>query len=216
MFMSRKGFWGLVLASLMVSAGLISTAVAGPDSDERRQDKQIRIFERLMDDMLIESPNWLVRSMESTRGDYIDAHGAVFSFRVDLNSKRWWHGGDRWSDLWSWYHDDDDSHVIVIRDDGRSKRRKVTDEDILEREEKLYRRGKEEIIETIVDFGEMFTVLDDSDWIEIKVRLRGAKYFKENDLRKLSVKVKMADVRAHARGALDEEDLIARIQIKES
>lgn len=211
MFRTRKRFGGLVLASLIVSAGLISSAVAGSDSDERRQDKQIRIFERLMDDMLIESPNWLVRSMESTRGDYIDAHGAVFSFKVDLNSQKWF-GGNHWS----YYQDDDDSHVIVIRDDGRVRGRKVTDEDVLEREEKLYRRGKEEIIETIVDFGEMFTALDDGDWIEIKVRLRGAKYFKENDLRKLSVKVKMADVRAHSRGTLDEEGLIARIQIKES
>jgi hypothetical protein len=106
--------------------------------------------------------------------------------------------------------------VIVIRDNGRSRQRKEMDEDVAEREEKLYRRGKEEIIETIVDFGEMLTVLDDSESIEIKARLRGAAFFKESDLRKLSVRVKMADVRAHARGTLDEDGLIDRIQIKEN
>jgi len=212
MFMTRKRHWGLLLASLAVSVGLISSAVAGSDSDERRQDKQIRIFERIVDDMLVESPNWLVRSVESTRGDYRDGHGAVFSFKVNLNARRWYD-----DDHWSYYHDDDDgSHVIVIRDDGRSKRRKEMDEDVLEREEKLYRRGKEEIIETIIDFGEMLTSLEDGDWIEIKGRLRGAAFFKENDLRKLSVKVKMADVRAHARGTIDEDELVARIEIKES
>jgi hypothetical protein len=212
MFMTRKRHWGLLLAALMVSTGLISSAVAGSDSDERKQEKQIRIFERVVDDMLVESPNWLVRSMESTQGDYIDGRGAVFSFKVDLNTQRWGNG-----DHWSYFHgDDDDSHVIVIRDDGRSKRHKEVDEDVIEREAKLYRRGKEEIVETIVDFGEMLTSLEDGDWIEIKGRLRGAKYFKENDLRKLSIKVKMADVRAHARGTLDEDDLVARIEIKES
>ena len=211
MFTTRKLRWGLLLASLVVSAGLISSAAAGPDADERRQEKQIRIFERVLDDMLVESPNWLVRSMESAHGDYIEGRGAVFSFKVDLNSQRWNNG-----DHWSYFHDDDDSHVIVIRDDGRSRGRKEVDEDVLEREAKLYRRGKEEIIETIVDFGEMLTVLDDGDWIEIKGRLRGAKYFKEEDLRKLSVKVKMADVRAYARGTLDADDLAARVQIKES
>ena len=73
---------------MLVSAVGIGSATAGPDPDSRRMDKQIRIFERVMDDMLVESPNWLVRSAESTRGTYIEGHGAVFSFKVDLNDNR--------------------------------------------------------------------------------------------------------------------------------
>jgi hypothetical protein len=199
---------------LGLMAGLVWAAPSGAGPETRRMDKQIGLFEMALDEMLVESPNFLVQSRDNTRGTYFEGMGAVFTFKTSLNTWPRHSDDDR---HWIWSDDDDDVHIVIIGDTGYDvKDGKEWKERLMRKQETLYERGKKEIVETIADFGDLLSTLDDEDWLKIEARLRGAALFKENDVRRLTVQVKMRDVRAYVRGTLDEDELGRRIQIDES
>ncbi|MBU1948581.1 MAG: hypothetical protein KJ927_07720, partial [Candidatus Eisenbacteria bacterium] len=92
----------LVLSPFVIAflfLGAFSPAMAG----SKKIDRQIRVFEKAMDVMLVDSPNWLVQNSEPTYGNYIENHGVVFSFRASLVSR--WYGN---KSFWRWFGDDED------------------------------------------------------------------------------------------------------------
>lgn len=188
-------------AAGLAAASATHEAQAGPKS--RKIDRQIYLFERVLDDVLVESPNFLVRSGDPSRGSYIEGRGAVFDFRTSLVGGQ---SDSGWKMRWVWNHHDDDD-----RDDrDRYSAREV------ERQAKRYKRGKQEILEMLADFGDVLTGLGDDEWLEINARLRGAEYFEDEDLGRLKVKARMRDLRAHGEGSLSEEDLFKKIEMEES
>lgn len=196
-----------VLAGAVLLTGLSVRADSqtGRSGRSDRLDRQIGIFEKVLDDMLVDSPNFLVQDRNEAQGTYIDGHGAMFTFRVSLNSRHW-------DDHWSWFGD----HVRIVFDDKDRGSRDDWKSREMEEEEKLYADGKDEIVETLRDFGAVLSSLDDSDQIELRIRLRNADYFKDHDLRKLTVTVSMADVRAFAAGDIGEQRFTDRVHFEES
>jgi hypothetical protein len=195
-------------------AGLASEASAS--SKTRKIRKQIRVFEAMVDQMLVDSPNWLVQSSEEARGSYIEGQGVIVTFDVSLVGGG--HGGKHhWWD-WAWDHDE---RVIILDSSGEE----VTDakddskkwrDRHLKKQERLYGRGKVEITDTILDFGDVLAFAKDDEWLEIEARLRRAELFDEKSIDRLTMKVKMADLRAYADEKLSEEALIKKIQVEES
>ncbi len=210
-----------VTALAVVATGLLT---ADADAGSRKKmDRQVRLMERILDDMLVESPNWLVQSSHETRGSYDAEEGAVFTFDADLVHRGY--GKKMWK--WNWWgddihieiNDDDDDYDDDDRDrrsrrDRKEDRKRRQDRD-LRKQERLYGRGKTEIVETLLDFGDALTFLKDSEWVTIEVYLDDADYFYEKDLRRLTVKAKMADLRAYADEDISEEDAVKRIQVEE-
>lgn len=190
----------MVVAALLL-AGALSTAQASED----RMDRQIRVFEKALDTMLVDSPNWLVANSEPSFGYYLDDHGVVFSFRASLVSDWDWDEPGKWLGLLKSRkhrdHDDDD-------DWDRDREAK--------RQERLYERGKEELVLTILDFGEILTTVKDTEWIEVSVKLRDAYYFRENDIRRLEMRAKASDLRSYYDGRIGEKEAMEKIQIEES
>jgi len=209
-----KSRLGIALGAGLLVAGLTGTLVspAAADSRSDRLEKQVRIFERAVDQMLVDSPNFLVHSSEATQGMILEGRGVVFGFKTSLNTFPWRTDGHGWH----WFRHDDD-RVIIIDDDGAVVRNaKDWRRDQLPEQERLYRDGKKEIVDTILDFGEVLSTLDDDDTLEIRARLQGADYFHENDLKKLTVKVKMRDLRDYLDGRIDRDQARSRIQMEES
>jgi len=210
------------VAGLLVGL-LAGDAAAGPRSKEARQ---IRLFEHIVDEMLVDSPNWLVQGRHEARGVYVQGDGAIFTFDASLVGSGWggWDGGHKW---WNFWDDDDHDRVIIIGkdrwddddedDDGdrRSRRDDYYDRE-MKRQERRYERGKAEIVEMIVDFGDVLSVLADDEFLQIEAFLERADYFYEKDLDQLSMRVKMSDVRAYADGKIDEKALVEKIETKES
>lgn len=199
-----------VLAGILAAVFVPVSSSAAPGTD--RRDKEIRIMERALDDMLVESPNFLVRSSEPTNGIYLEGRGAVFTFKTGLYTSSWRSEGDGWH----WFRHDD-TRVIVIDGDGRSVQSgKDWRRQQLPEEERLYEAGKEELLDTLLDFGQVLSALGDDDWLEVRARLRGAEYFHEHDLNTLRVRVKMRDVRDYLDGRVDRDAVRNRIEIEES
>jgi len=190
-------------------------------ADDSRQDRQVRLFERATDQMLVDSPNFLVQSSEPTVGYYAEGQGATFTFRTSLVNGNW--GNKSWWKVWNHY---DDGRVVIYDDDDDDwddddyedyrRSRKKRKEKSLASQEKKWRRGKQEIAELIADFGEVLTTIPDSEFLTIEARLRKTEFFKDNDLRKLKIKVRMSDVRAYADGTISETELEQRITTTES
>lgn len=202
---------------------LAPAALAGPDS--RKMDRQIDLFERIVDDMLVQSPNWLVQGRHETRGRYRSGEGARFTFDAALVSRGWsgsYRGGKWWK---SFLHDDDDV-IVIDRDDWedmddkdladlKESRGKYRDR-VTKRQARLYERGKEEIVEMLADFGDLLTTVPDNETVQIVAYLDDADYFYDKDIRTLTATVKMSDVRAMGNGSLDEKKFAERVKMEES
>ncbi len=196
------------LGLFVVGAALLAPlAQASPRGD--RVDRQIEMFEGLINQVLVESPNFLVRDRDVTHGWYRDDRGAVFTFRTSLVDGR---DSGGWGFL-RWF----DHHGIEVRDrDGDRISRKEWKKDRIEDQADEYKDGKDELIQALTDFGPALTALADDDMVEIRADLRDAEYFRENDLRRLVLTVKMADIRAFDAGRLSEDEFQRRVEVEES
>jgi len=215
---------GTAALGLMVLAG---TAQAGPDS--RKMDRQIELFERVVDDMLVESPNWLVQGRHETRGRYRSGEGARFTFDAGLVHRGWrgsWGGGKWWK---SFLHDDgdvividrddwddmDDKDIAELRKDSKESRKNYQ-ERVTKRQARLYERGKTEMVELLADFGDLLSTVPDNETVQLVAYLDDNEIFVDKDIRQLTMTVKMSDVRAFASGSLDEKKFGERVKIEES
>jgi len=211
----RNGAVWAVGGAIALVLSAWSPSAAGPD---RKLDRQIELMERVLDDVLVESPNWLVQGHHETRGRYRSGEGARFRFDASLVGSGRWHGSKWWK---GWLDHDD---VIVIdrddwedmdRDERKELRQDWSDRQV-KRDERLYQRGKAELVDAILDYGDLLTAVPDGESLVIDVDLERAELFDEKDMRSLTLTAKMADVRAFAAGRIDEKTMVSRIAVSES
>ena len=81
----------------------------------------------------------------------------------------------------------------------------------LNNQEALYDRGKKEVLEVLMEYGETLTGLGDDQWIAIVGFLKDSKYFTESKISRLVMKAKMRDLRAYSAGQLTEQAMIAKV-----
>jgi len=209
------------IAIIALAAGfLVSEAFAVEPPTSRKMSRQIDVMERIIDQVLIDSPNFLVSGRGNTRGLYIDKYGVVFTFSASLVNK-----GKNWSfDFSDGFKvmDDDGRKIIVVDpdedidlDDIDIDDEKDADDDHLSRserqEERLYRRGKAELVDLFLDYGDTMTTLDNGQWVAVVAFLRDSSYFADQKISRLVLKAKIDDLRAYAAEKLSEKDLVQRI-----
>jgi len=221
--------WAPALLALIILAVLLAApAPASADkSASKKLAREIDIMERTLDDVLVDSPYILVSSHEVTKGVYVPEYGVIFTFDMSLVAGR--HDGWRWwgSNIDIDEHDD----RIVIRRHGRwdddddaeksnDKRDAKDKKSWWERREadskRCYERGKTEIVDAVLDYGDMMTALADDQWVLIAADLDGNEYFRDLGLSQYIVKARMGDLRSFAAGTLSRDAAIARLVIEES
>ena len=218
----RIGAAGLATA-MVLALGWNGTALAGP---EAKIDRQMEVFERVLDDAFVQSPNWLVQGQHESRGRYRSGEGA--RFRIDAALVGGNHRGSKW---WGNWWDDDDRVIVIHGDDvddwdlddddpaDRAERKehlkKLRDRHA-KHEERLYSRGKAELIDTLMDFGDLLSAVPDGESLTLEVHLERSNYFYDQDLSTLNMKAKMSDLRAFGNGQIDEKTMVNRIQVTES
>ena len=221
--MKSVGSWKwLVLAgaACMVLAVVAAQSAAADPPGGKKMQREIRIFERVMDDMLIDSPNWLVPGRDNARGYYVPGHGPIFTFESSLVTRGW---GRRsglkifGSDHFVFWGDDDDDYDYDEDDDDRDRRRSRRDrrEKSRDTEERRYDRGKQEVIDVFLDYGDSFDVAGSGEWVTVVAYLDDADVFDDNDISHLVMKAKIDDLRAYGSESLSEENMIAKIVVEE-
>ncbi|MEZ5063609.1 MAG: hypothetical protein R3B81_02690 [bacterium] len=220
--MRRRGWIReVVLIGIALAAGFVAKAAFGADADrpERKVVRQIGIMEKIMDQMLLDSPNLLIFGRDVTRGLYIEGFGAVFTFDASLVEKD---KDSHWNFNFPFRVEDVDGKKVIIIDEDDKEDAKEAAKLLEEREarrtnveEELYRAGKAEIISLMLDYGETMTSLTDAEHLAVAAYLKDANYFTKNKISRLVLKAKMADLRAHAAGKLSEEEMVRRMKVEE-
>jgi hypothetical protein len=211
---------GLFMAALVT--GAVATADAKDGQVTRKLKKQITVLERVLDEVLVDSPNFLVGSRRNTHGLYLDEFGVLFSFEASLISRDedfpfgitfgdWGKGftidreGDKVTISWDRDEDGDgeDDVVVIDKEEMREKHE--------ESQRELYEAGKAELTEALMDYGETLTTLRDDQWVAVAAFLRDSDFFAHNKISTLVFKAKLSDLRAYAQGDISEDAMAKRV-----
>lgn len=203
-------------AAIGLLAASLGVAVAEPPS--KKLQREVRLFERVLDDMLVDSPNWLVPGRENARGYYVPGHGVVFTFQTSLVDR----GHRRVSWAWGWWDDDEEDYRRWReRERDRDEDEKADRDRDLDRgrygdrEERLYARGKQELVDLLHDFGDVFESAGANETVTVVAHLDGSDLFWDEEIRRLEMVAKIADLRAAAAGTVSEEELERRVVVQE-
>jgi hypothetical protein len=225
---------GLALA-LIVTVGwiLADPACAGAQGVSDRLKRQINVMEKIIDEILVDSPNLLVGSSSPSNGFYLDEFGAVFSFEASLVSSPFRlfdkdfdfldirvESGDNKVIIWRDANadededdeDDDEGEIDIEKWKEKEEARKIKR---AEKEKELYAAGKEELIVALADYGETLSGLGDNEWIAIAVFLGKNHIFKKESISRLVIRAQMSDLRAEASGRLTRDALLNRMVVDE-
>jgi hypothetical protein len=113
---------------------------------------------------------------------------------------------------------------ITIRDkkgkeievDADSDLRTLDDADVEAKQIEKYGRAKEELIQVLIDYGEVLKAVPAGQSVRIVARFHDLDLPKDKMVRKLSVRAGIDDLRAYGDGKLSESEMRARVQILES
>ena len=224
--------WPLVL-------GLGVVAVLGAVGVERSKasepagwtamKRDVSRLERDLDDVLLDSPNFLVSGRNDAHGIFLDEVGLILTFDAALVGSDW--NGRSWSwsglkvrngrvtihDLSDDDDDDEDRDKDRDKDDDdndRSDRRSWRERDRA-REERRYERGKEELVDFLIDSDSNVDAMNGSQWLMVVGCLRDSRVLDKKDVSRVIVKARVDDLKAHRSGSLSDDALRAKIVIDE-
>ncbi len=229
--------WAILVAiPLTLLVHFVAQGLAAESPAARKMKRQVAVMEQVLDQVLVDSPNFLVPGRDNTRGIYLPEFGALFTFEASLIMKDWdlsMFGqfdfevevddqGDKfiiWKDKSQKDKDEEDAeaaeededNAAADEDEKRAKERARRHAKKLSNQEDLYDRGKKEILDVLLEYGETLTGLGDEQWIAIVGFLKDSKYFNENKISRLVMKAKMRDLRAYMSGSLTEQAMIAKV-----
>lgn len=200
-------------------------------------------FEEDLDEMLLDSPNWLVSGGENARAVYLDGVGLVVSFQASLVGSRWTSGSSNWSwsgfrvkrhgDGWSIYDDEDDwddeddddrDRNRKERDRARAERDRADNDDDEDdddrdrrssRERRNFERGKEEMLDFLVDFGPDLSGLRAGESVVLIGCLDGSRFLRREKVGRVIARVSVDDLKARGDGRMNEDALRAKIVMEQ-
>lgn len=227
----RIGLPSLILLAVIACTVAPSLAADGPTP--QKMLRQIGVMEKIIDKVLIDSPNVLVSGMGNTRGLYVDPFGVVFTFTGSI--LRGDSPLDRLSD-WSFSTkedqydiqvDKDGNQVITIKKGKKKAEEAKKDEQAEDHKEKnpettweterqkKYANAKGELIQALLDYGETMTSLKPGQTVLVAGFMKDDDFFKEEKISRFILKAKVEDLRAFSSGELSESAMRSKIDIEE-
>jgi hypothetical protein len=213
----------------MVLAGVVlvpvhTAAQTQKPIQSKKLTRELAIMEKIIDQMLLDSQNFLVYSQPETRGLYLEEFGILFSFQASLVNRK--DKNFNWNDFK--IESDDKGNITVIpgknknKDDQGDEDEEAPDETTQRlikkweqsqqsREAKLYAQGKAEILDVLLDYGDTITSLRDDQWLAIAAYLKGSDYFMNNKISRLVLKARAGDIRAYGAGRLSKQAFLAKV-----
>ena len=273
----RPGRRNAFLAALGLVFLAANTAPAQSNPPERAV-RQIKVMEGILEQVLTDSPNFMVFGHENVHGVYLAEFGAVFTFeasltdqseglsalrnlKFDFPSFKINTGKDgketvieipqaQSNDSTSSGEDSlstppdppttpdrpgarikEKSGLVRQRRDmerarrdlararaemrGRSSGGEESDNEKEADSALLYKKGKAELVQALLDYGDTITSLRDDQWIALAAFLKDSGYFLDNRISRLVLKAKARDLRDYAAGKIPESDMRRRIMEEE-
>ncbi len=208
----------VITAILLGSAGIVGAAAP------EKVIRQIGVMEKIIDKVLVDSPNFLVQRGDNARGLYIDGFGVVFTFDASLVNE--WYGMEKLLSLGDRFEmktDENGNQIFMIKKDAKSEKESKEKSDQAEKspEEKmkdrakLYQDGKAELVQALLDYGETMTSLTNDSSIILAAFLKDDDYFREQKISRLLLQAKVGDLRAFASGEISADVMKSRVAIED-
>jgi hypothetical protein len=218
---AHVGTWKiLVVAALMVAVlGLVAVSAAAADDTASRLDRKVKVMERVLDEVLIQSPNVVVSARGVTRGLVLEEYGALFTLEASVG------GTDMFRMVLPEVPDapsvimgsgDDEEIIVAPRHPDRAQREDRWLEKSAEKRAEQYKAFKSEMIDAIVDYGVTLTELKDDQWLAVVAFLDSRPLFGGDEGGRLMLKIKMRDLRQHSAGTLSRDAVVKRVIVEES
>jgi hypothetical protein len=206
------------VAALVALAAAQAAAVEPPPS--RKMSRQIEVLEKIIDQVLLDSPNFLIRGTPVARGTYLPGTGVLITFDASLVDKDWDADFKNWN-FGKGFHveERDGKRVIIIDDEGIVQDDVKGDEDDelddwreerRAKNERVYGRGKTEMVDVLLDYGDTVT-LEPNQWVIIMGFMTDEDFVDRNRISRLILKAKAGDLHDYATGKLSEEEMVKRI-----
>jgi hypothetical protein len=198
---------------------MCSPAMASDAPTSEKMAKQIGVMEKIINQVLVDSPNFFIQERENCRGMYVKDSGLVFTFSASLVEKDW--DLDKllnWGDI---EVEKTDEGYTVKRNKGKKdgnpgegeEESEIPDEaTVRKKQERTFLRGKTELVDVILDYGDTLTTLESGKWLTIVGYLRDSQYFDDEGFSRIVLKAKIDDIRAYGTGKISEDEMIKRIQ----
>jgi hypothetical protein len=202
------------LVAVVCLAAWAGPGQAQAGESRKKLHREIRVVEELFNDVLIDSPNWLVSAGGPAHVAYVDGIGLIIGFDASLVGRDTITIGRHHGLLRLL------GGAVVIRDDGDDEDEDEGDDNAgkfwasrhEKRDERRYTRGKEELREAIFDCADALTQVQDEDWVVVTVCLdEDDDYFDERGVSRYILKIKARDLRAAADANLTPEQMAARL-----
>ncbi len=215
---THVGTWKIVVvAALMVAAlGLLAVSATAADDTASRLDRKVKVMERVLDEVLIQSPNVVVSSRGVTRGLALEEFGALFTLEASLGTEMF---------LFALPEppapppigEDDEGHVIIApRRVERVGREDEWLEKSTEKRAEQYTAFKSEMTDAIVDYGVTLTELGDDQWLAVVAFLDSRPLLGSDDRGgRVMLKIKMRDLRQHSAGNLSRDAVKGKVIVEE-
>jgi len=219
---------------LALGAALLLAPIGAEAQDTtvpRRLERKINVMEKVLNEVLRESPHWLVGgSGNYTRSVYLDEFGVIFSFDASLVSRGLgsgyidFDGLSFLKDLKDIRIEQDGDKVIVFRDSDKDGEKDEEDEGLTfeqlrdkrrEREADRYAKGKDELVETLIDYGDTLAELRDNQFVAITAFLENIDLLEEEEITHLILKAKVSDLRLLADGKITRDQMLKRLSVIE-
>jgi hypothetical protein len=209
-------------AAALILIGIAGNAAGADDTASKKLTRQIGVMEKIVDEVLLDSPNFLVYSKQNTHGIYLDEFGMLFSFEASIltkSSEDWWQQLQNGLGKKFNIRRENGKTIIEYEDGDEDKEIDVDDsdwEEKMEAEQKeRYEAGKEELATVLLDYGDTLTGLRDAQTVAIAAFLRRGDFYFDDEVSTLVVKAKMSDLRAFAKGDLSKSAMQDRISYQE-
>ena len=223
-----------------VSAGVSPASTSAVDdplpgsNPHKKINRQIDVFSRMLDDVLVESDHALVSRGRNAVGAYVPGQGAVLAFRFSLVGSPQFAGLhmasiDRIADMddLDLYLGHDGDVLVAPKDKDKEKAEERKDaakskqENVEAVSEKLaakralgYVRVKEELVGLCAEYGDLLDAIPGNEWVTLVARPSDGPWG-EKKITTLILRVRLADARERAEGRIDDATFRKRIVVEE-
>lgn len=227
-----------------LGAGWIRSSAASPQTLEDRLQRQVRVVEKGIEEMLVDSPNLLVTTPHPVRGITLEGYGAVFSFDASLIGDGWGSLAGSWASRFS-----ADKRRILIRKGGKAGARVFSlhgndlfvdggedepgdsedrrgadaeeseepDEATLRRSRaETYEKAKEELVQALLDYGATLSALPAGASVRLVACFDGLELSEDRTIHQLSVAASIDDLRAFGSGSASDGRARQSVTIRKS
>jgi len=192
------------LAGILLAAAWAPGVARAQANVDPRMQRQIRYVEHDLDDMLVDSSNFLVPGYHNARGIYVPGTGMIFTFSSSLTASRDFTKSVRW--IFDRDRDDDD-----WKDDDSTESGHGVHSREMTREERQYKRGTDELMQLLLDDADSMSGLKPGESVELIAYFNDVDYLGDKGVRHLSVKAKSEDLAAYAAKKLSDDQAKAHM-----